>query len=88
MIGFKSDKEIAIKISNDWFEKCKLKELIAPEGSSRLNHREDQSLLTIICYKYNIVKSLPSSHKNFGIIVHQDPGKIYLSPVKQNELKK
>lgn len=88
MIGFNSDREIAIKISNDWLEKCKLKELIAPEGSSRLNHRQDQSLLTIICYKYNIVKSLPSSHKIFGIIVHQDPGKIYLSPVKQDELKK
>jgi len=88
MIGFNSDKEIAIKISNDWLEKCKSKELIAPEGSSRLNHRQDQSLLTLICYKYNIVKLLPSSHKIFGIIVHQDPGKIYLSPVKQDELKK
>ncbi len=88
MIGFNSDKEIAIKISNDWLEKCKSKELISPEGSSRLNHRQDQSLLTIICYKYNIVKLLPSTHKIFGIIVHQDPGKIYLSPVKQDKLKK
>ena len=84
MVGFNSNNQIALKIVNEWYEKSKDKELIAPEGSSRSNHRQDQSLLTLISYKENIVFKLPATHKLFGIIVHQDPDKIYLSPAENN----
>ena len=87
MIGFNSNKKIAVEIVDKWLESSKSEDLIAPKGSSRLNHRQDQSLLTLICYRLNIVKKLPSSHKIFGIIVHQDPGKIYLSPVNDQKLQ-
>ncbi len=85
MVGFNSNKDIALKIATDWYEKSKHKELIAPEGSNRSNHRQDQSLLTLISYKKNIVSKLPATHKLFGIVVHQDPDKIYLSPVENNQ---
>ena len=85
MVGFNSNNDIALKIVTEWYEKSKDKELIAPEGSSRSNHRQDQSLLTLISYKENIVFKLPATHKLFGIIVHQDPDKIYLSPAENNQ---
>ncbi len=87
MIGFNSNKKIAVEIVDKWLESSKSEDLIAPKGSSRLNHRQDQSLLTLICYRLKVVKRLPSSHKIFGIIVHQDPGKIYLSPVNDQKLQ-
>tara|TARA_B100001057_G_scaffold500029_1_gene613082 strand:+ start:29553 stop:30764 length:1212 start_codon:yes stop_codon:yes gene_type:complete len=86
MIGFNSENKLTIKIINEWAEKSQNKDLISPKGSSRKNHRQDQSLLTLIAYKYNIVKRIPSSHKLFGIIVHQDPDKVYLSPLKFESL--
>lgn len=39
-------------IMNEWY-KCSLnKDIIAPEGSSRNNHRQDQSVLTMLMYLY------------------------------------
>ena len=39
-------------IINEWY-KCSLnKNIIAPEGSSRNNHRQDQSVLTMLMYLY------------------------------------
>tara|TARA_X000000950_G_scaffold103970_1_gene131198 strand:+ start:2116 stop:3285 length:1170 start_codon:yes stop_codon:yes gene_type:complete len=85
MIGFNNNNLLAKKIVNEWFEASKNKELISPEGSNRANHRQDQSLLTLICYKFQSIKLTPSTHKIFGIKVHQDPNKIYLSPVTENQ---
>tara|TARA_A100001015_G_scaffold316594_1_gene431306 strand:+ start:5787 stop:7001 length:1215 start_codon:yes stop_codon:yes gene_type:complete len=88
MIGFNSRNNLAKDIVNEWFEASQNKDLIAPPGSNRSNHRQDQSLLTIIFYKFESVNLSPSTHKIFGIIVHQDPNKIYLSPISQsNEFK-
>tara|TARA_B110000444_G_scaffold151054_1_gene141355 strand:- start:20688 stop:21896 length:1209 start_codon:yes stop_codon:yes gene_type:complete len=81
MVGFNSNNEKSLEILNEWFEKAQLEDFIAPKGSNRSNHRQDQSLLTLICYKQNIVRKIPSTHQIFGIIVHQDPDKIYISPV-------
>ena len=89
MIGFNSENNLAKIIVNEWFEASQNKDLISPLGSNRSNHRQDQSLLTLISYKFQSVNLSPSTHKIFGIIVHQDPNKIYLSPVGQSkELKK
>ena len=85
MIGFNAENKLAVEIVNEWAEKSKNKDLISPKGSSRKNHRQDQSLLTLIAYKHDIVKKIPSSHALFGIIVHQDPDKIYLSPAENNQ---
>ena len=39
-------------IVNDWYNCSLNKNIIAPEGSSRNNHRQDQSVLTILMYLY------------------------------------
>lgn len=36
----------------EWARLAKIKECIAPEGSSRENHRQDQSILSILYYQY------------------------------------
>jgi len=39
-------------IVNDWYNCSLNKNIIAPEGSSRNNHRQDQSVLTMLMYLY------------------------------------
>ena len=39
-------------IIDEWYEKSLIKEFIVPEGSSRNNHRQDQTVLSIIIYLY------------------------------------
>ena len=51
----------------DQWKKCALiKECIAPEGSGRHNHRQDQSVLSVLAYKIGIANKLSIAHK-FGI---------------------
>ena len=52
IIGVDYSDKIGNYIINDWY-KCSLnKSIIAPEGSSRNNHRQDQSILTLIMFLY------------------------------------
>jgi hypothetical protein len=46
------------------------KETIAPVGSDRSNHRQDQALLTVLAYKFNMVKGMPKRY--YGFDVHKD----------------
>ena len=52
------------------------KEYIAPAGSSRDNHRQDQSLLTILYYKYKKIYNFKESHiqdtRNIFYTTHND----------------
>ena len=58
-----------VKLWSDWSLK---EEYIAPEGSNRFNHRQDQTLITLI-YHSMIGKALiPKTHKIFGVEFHQD----------------
>jgi hypothetical protein len=51
-IGFLiSDKEIQ-EFVNQFFECARQKACIAPEGSNRSNHRQDQAVFTILYYKF------------------------------------
>ena len=62
----------------EYFYKCACdKECIAPESSSRLNHRQDQAVFTILYYKYLNkfkFKNYSNSHwKIFlGYTIHND----------------
>lgn len=51
-IGFNLDKQCALELFNEWVELCKDPTCIAPEGSSRQNHRQDQAIFTNLYYKY------------------------------------
>jgi hypothetical protein len=52
LIGFDYSMDAGKKIIDEWYEKSLLKVFIVPEGSSRNNHRQDQTLLSVIIYLY------------------------------------
>lgn len=75
VICFSSSNKRASGLVEEWILASKNKDLIAPDGSSRLNHRQDQSLLTILAYKsgmvtYGDLGEFP--RRIFKILVHQD----------------
>ena len=49
-----------------------IKMLIAPKGSSRKNHRQDQSILNILVHQNLKTFMIPRTHKIFGILKHQN----------------
>ena len=57
IIGFDWSSHYARKIAEDWKKYSTKKECIAPPGSDRGNHRQDQSIFSILKYKekHNIV---------------------------------
>src|SRR5262249_4791023 len=61
---------IAREIANEWKECALTRGCIAPIGSSRKNHRQDQAVLTIIAHKSGITKHMPS--RCYGFVCHQD----------------
>jgi hypothetical protein len=58
------------KVIDNWKQCALKKECIAPEGSSRENHRQDQAALSVLAYQSNIVNTL--FNKYYGFIIHQD----------------
>jgi hypothetical protein len=75
VVAFDSKDSNAVKLIESWISASKNKSLIAPHGSSRSNHRQDQSLLTILAYQADMVKygnlgEFP--RRIFRILVHQD----------------
>ena len=56
-----------------YWKNCALKkECIAPEGSSRKNHRQDQAVLTILAHQLGLTEKMPP--RRLGFITHQDIG--------------
>ena len=53
------------------------KNLIHPIGSSPKNHKWDQSLLTVLVYKFGKYPYTPKIKKIFGIKVNQNPGRYF-----------
>ena len=51
-----------------------IKECIAPEGSSRSNHRQDQSVLSILFYKYHRKYNFKYTKKFLGFGIQRDCG--------------
>jgi hypothetical protein len=62
-------------IMKNWFDASEVERLIAPIGSNRSNHRQDQSILTLSYYsnlnvRYGSLGEFP--RRIFKILVHQD----------------
>lgn len=51
-LAFDTNKDFVKEFIKKYYEFCKIKECICPEGSSRENHRQDQSVFTILFYYY------------------------------------
>lgn len=53
-VGFDPRNERAMQLANAWFSGARDKNAIAPEGSSRANHRQDQALLSVLAHMHGM----------------------------------
>ena len=76
LIGFDYNSKNARIISELWSKFSQIQDCISPKGSSRLNHRQDQAVLTLLLYKYFFKSSFkrfihPQTNFIFGILFHK-----------------
>ena len=74
IVGFDPDSEVGKNLLTKWRSCANDKFCIAPEGSNRSNHRQDQSALTCLAYSGNIVplKMFRVIRPWLKIKIHQD----------------
>lgn len=59
----------------DQWRKCALNvNCIAPPGSNRANHRQDQAVLTVLFYQYHERYKFPIINNLIGVTLHNDVG--------------
>jgi hypothetical protein len=69
-VAFDPSFEAARALALRWREGALIRECIAPEGSDRSNHRQDQALLTVLAHQAGLAeKSAPNP---LGFLTHQD----------------
>lgn len=79
-IGFRLGREDVERLISDWALHSRNRDVIAPQGSSRINHRQDQSVFSILMYRFlaelipkrllSFVGYWPEAVKDYRI--HQD----------------
>jgi len=75
LVGIDTSNAQSKEIIEQWFYYSMKEDFISPQGSSRENHRQDQSLLSIIVYKnFENIKN-PRTKEFFRIAVNQNPGR-------------
>ena len=78
-IGFNTKIDFVKEFIELFYECCLNKDIIAPPGSSRKNHRQDQAVFTILFYKY-LDKYKFTNYQNtiwnkfIGYSIHNDIG--------------
>ncbi|KAI9495353.1 hypothetical protein BDB00DRAFT_760248 [Zychaea mexicana] len=71
-VGFDvANATLKANMVDQWLECGLRKRCIAPAGSSRLNHRQDQAVLTYLAYK-NGFKCTRNPSKYYGLQIHRD----------------
>jgi hypothetical protein len=50
VVGFSLDDLPALNLLNEWDRLCHCRQVVAPQGSDRSNHRQDQAVLTLLFY--------------------------------------
>jgi len=58
------------KLIDEWKDLSLIKECIIPEGSNRKNHRQDQSILSILFYKYIEEYKFENHPENISLKAH------------------
>ena len=85
LIGLNTNNLNALELILNWEKYSAIEECIAPEGSDRSNHRQDQSVLTILFYKSKHLNFRPKTKKISSISVNQNPGeRVYLLEDNRN----
>lgn len=64
LVGFKWNSHLSVKVLKEWVSCAYHKDCISPKGSDRRNHRQDQSALSILLYKYNVFDACPNNIYN------------------------
>jgi hypothetical protein len=79
IVGFSRNSAFAVEALNRWEKLSQVREVIAPQGSSRVNHRQDQALLTLILFgtpelDRRIAQFLKwkLDNRGLGLLTHQD----------------
>ncbi|APZ46774.1 hypothetical protein BW723_10980 [Polaribacter reichenbachii] len=62
----------ARQVIKNWSDSAKTKDCIAPQGSNRQNHRQDQAILSVLIYKHMFDIGKKMTYRKFGFKTHQD----------------
>lgn len=72
-VAFDMRNPRGVSLLEDWARYALIKDCIAPEGSSRANHRQDQALLTVLAYRAGRPRVSRKAAKTLlGFKIHQD----------------
>ena len=74
IIGFNYSKGYIQEWFKTWTSWCSQKHIIAPEGSDRSNHRQDQALLTLSYWDLHKKRRFNAVSEYYTIKCHQDIG--------------
>ena len=78
LLAFNLNSRKANILIDSWTKSSLNRNVIAPLGSNRGNHRQDQSLITLIAYKIGIAPSKRVlSLTNHSVLIHQDIEKYF-----------
>lgn len=72
IVGINKNIPSVLNLSESLHNNSLKKHVIAPEGSSRENHRQDQALLTLEFYQKLDFRFFLKTNKIFGVKIHQD----------------
>jgi len=70
-LGFNTKEDVVKGFITEFYNYSRIKKCIAPEGSSRKNHRQDQSIFTLLFYRYQMNHELYGNKYN-GYSIHND----------------
>ncbi len=70
IVGFDMGQGRAWRLLEEWAYLAEQRDCIAPVGSNRENHRQDQAVLSILYYRFTDGASLVET--NLGMLTHQD----------------
>jgi len=79
LVAFNTASSFAKDLAKKWYKNSMIEDCIAPPDSDRNNHRQDQSVLSILFYLDSNINYSPKTKSFFSIKVNQNPGKkVYL----------
>jgi hypothetical protein len=67
LVGIDYKSPSGYSILNDWYKASLDKNIICPDGSSRNNHRQDQTILSILMYQYQKNNNVIFDKNNFNV---------------------
>lgn len=74
IVAFRTDSIKAMSLLKDWSTCAQNRDCIAPAGSSRLNHRQDQAVLTVlgVMMGFQGGEFFRNLHRPLNVVTHRD----------------